>query len=48
MTHASPRRLELSRVTPGAPSAISNIMVTALFGVALTGLFAVSWLWATR
>ncbi len=48
MTHDSHDRIELSRRSPGTPSALSNLMLTGLFGLALTATFYVSWLWASR
>ncbi len=48
MPHGSLHRIEVSRGSPGTPSALSNLMVTALFGLALAASFYVSWLWATR
>ena len=41
-------RTEVSRLSPGTPNALSNLMVTGLFGLALIGSFYVSWLWAAR
>jgi hypothetical protein len=48
MAHASMRRLELSRGGPATPTALSNIMVTAVYAAALAALFATYWLWAAR
>lgn len=48
MNQISHRRLELSRRSPGTPSALSDLMLTACFGLALAATFYVSWLWATR
>ena len=48
MTDGLHHRLELSRRSPGTPSALSNLMLTGLFGLALAASFYVSWLWATR
>jgi hypothetical protein len=48
MTHAHTHRIELSRGSPGTPSAVANLMVTGLFGLALAATFFMSWLWSTR
>jgi hypothetical protein len=48
MAHGSLHRIEVSRGTPGTPSALSNLMLTGLFALALAGSFYVSWLWAAR
>ncbi len=48
MSRASLQRIELSRGSPGAPSATSNLMLTSIFGLALAASLYVSWLWAMR